>query len=329
MKSDLEREVQDRLDFLTKPPGSLGKLEELALRYALIRGKVMPELNRKALFVFCADHGVAEEGVSAYPAEVTRSMVRNLVRGGAAVSVLCRHWNIDPVIVDMGVSGEPEPGAVDRKIAAGTRNFTREAAMTRDQAKQCLCTGRELALDGAARYDVLAAGEMGIANTTAAAALLSAFSGHEPERTAGRGTGVDPEGLQRKIDTIRCALELHRPDPADPVSVLAAVGGFEIGAIAGFILGAAEARVPIVLDGFISCSAALIARAMDPRCMECVLFSHRSTERGHALMLDFLNAEPYVSLDMRLGEGTGAVIAITLLEASVKLYREMATFADL
>lgn len=329
MKSNLEREVQDRLDFLTKPPGSLGKLEELARRYALIRRSVMPELQRKALFVFCADHGVAAEGVSAYPAEITRAMVRNFVRGGAAVSVLCRHWNIDPVIIDMGVCGAPEPGAVDRKIAHGTRNFAREAAMTRDQAEQCVQTGRELALNAAAQYDVLAAGEMGIANTTAAAALLSAFSGHPAERTAGRGTGVDPSGLERKIDTIQTALELHRPDPADPVAVLAAIGGFEIGAIAGFILGAAEARVPIVLDGFISCSAALIARAIQPNCMECVLFSHISSERGHALMLDYLGAEPYVALDMRLGEGTGAAIAITLLEASVKLYREMATFADL
>jgi nicotinate-nucleotide--dimethylbenzimidazole phosphoribosyltransferase len=329
MKSHLEREVQDRLDFLTKPPGSLGKLEELARRYALIRGSAMPALHRKALFVFCADHGVAAEGVSAYPAEITRAMVRNFIRGGAAVSVLCRHWNIDPVIIDMGVCGAPEPGAVDRKIAHGTRNFAQEAAMTRDQAERCVQTGRELALNAAAQYDVLAAGEMGIANTTAAAALLSAFSGHPAERTAGRGTGVDPSGLERKIDTIQRALELHRLDPADPMAVLAAIGGFEIGAIAGFILGAAEARVPIVLDGFISCSAALIARAIQPSCMECVLFSHISSERGHALMLDHLEAEPYVALDMRLGEGTGAAIAITLLEASVKLYREMATFADL
>jgi nicotinate-nucleotide--dimethylbenzimidazole phosphoribosyltransferase len=329
MKSHLEREVQDRLDFLTKPPGSLGKLEELARRYALIRGSALPDLKRKALFIFCADHGVAEEGVSAYPAEITRAMVRNFVRGGAAVSVLCRHWNIDSSIVDIGVCGASEPGALDRKIAHGTRNFTRQAAMTREQAQQCLHTGRELAREAAASYDVLAAGEMGIANTTAAAALLSTFSGHPPERTAGRGTGVDPAGLERKIEAIRCALDLHRPDSADPVGVLAAVGGFEIGAIAGFILGAAEARVPVVLDGFISCSAALVARAIEPGCMECVLFSHLSKERGHSLMLECLDAEPYIALDMRLGEGTGAAIAITLLEASVKLYREMATFADL
>jgi nicotinate-nucleotide--dimethylbenzimidazole phosphoribosyltransferase len=256
-------------------------------------------------------------------------MVRNFVRGGAAVSVLCRHWNIDPVIVDMGVCGPSEPGTVDRRIAHGTRNFTRDAAMSRGHAEQCLNTGRELAREAAAQYDVLAAGEMGIANTTAAAALLSAFSGHAPERTAGLGTGVDPAGLERKIDAIRRALALHKPDPADPVGALAAIGGFEIGAIAGFILGSAEARVPIVLDGFISCSAALIARAIEPECMECVLFSHLSKERGHSLMLECLNAEPYIALDMRLGEGTGAAIAITLLEASVKLYREMATFADL
>ncbi len=329
MTSDLEQQVSARLDFLTKPPGSLGKLEELAKRYALIRGNALPELKHKALYVFCADHGVAECGVSAYPASVTRAMVRNFIHGGAAINVLCRHWNIDPVIVDMGVSGDPQPGALDQRIAPGTRNFTLEPAMTRAEAEQCLRTGRDLAKEAALRYDVLGAGEMGIANSTSAAALLSAFSGEDPSRTAGLGAGVDEAGLERKIDAIRRGLALHNPHPNDAVGVLAALGGFEIGAIAGFILGAAEARVPVVLDGFISCSAALIARIIEPRSMEAVIFSHRSAERGHTLMLQVLEADPYLSLDMRLGEGTGAAIAITLLDAAVKLYREMATFADL
>jgi nicotinate-nucleotide--dimethylbenzimidazole phosphoribosyltransferase len=201
--------------------------------------------------------------------------------------------------------------------------------MTRTQAEQCLIIGRELAIEAAGIYDVLGAGEMGIANTTSAAALLSIFSGHDAAETAGLGTGVDASGLTRKIETIRRGIELHKPHRGDPIGVLAAVGGFEIGAMAGFILGAAEARVPVVLDGFISCSAALIARAIQPLAMEAVLFSHRSAERGHSLMLGFLNAQPYFDLDMRLGEGTGAAIAISVLDASVKLYREMATFADL
>jgi nicotinate-nucleotide--dimethylbenzimidazole phosphoribosyltransferase len=329
MTSDLERQVRARLDFLTKPPGSLGRLEELALRYALIRGTAMPELKRKALFVFCADHGIAASGVSAYPASVTRAMVRNFVRGGGAINVLCRHWGIDPAIVDMGVSGDPEAGTMDRRIASGTRNFEQEPAMTREQAEQSIRAGRDLARGAATKYDVLAAGEMGIGNTSAASAILSVFGNLDPSRTAGSGTGLDEAGVARKIEVIRRALALHRPDPSDPLQVLALVGGFEIGAIAGFLLGAAEARVPVVLDGFISCSAALIARALEPRAMDCMLFAHRSAERGHGLMLDLLGASPYLALDMRLGEGTGAAVLITLLEASIRLYREMATFADL
>ena len=307
----LEQEIRNRLDSLTKPPGSLGRLEELALRAGLIQQKAMPEIRRKAMTIFCADHGVAEEGVSAYPAEVTRQMMANFHAGGAAISVLCRNFGIEPVIVDMGV-GKP------------TRNFTLEPAMTREETLEAIETGRGYA-DSA---DVIGAGEMGIANSTSAAALMCAFGSVDPEEAAGRGTGLDDAGLARKVDAIRRALALHRPDTLDPIGVLAAIGGREIAAIVGLILGAAERRKIVVLDGFISCSAALVVRAMRPEALDCVLFAHCSAERGHRKMLDALGARPLLDLDMRLGEGTGAALGIAILEAAVKLYREMATFGS-
>jgi nicotinate-nucleotide--dimethylbenzimidazole phosphoribosyltransferase len=284
-------------------------------------------MARKAMFIFCADHGVTEEGVSPYPAEVTGQMVANFLAGGAAINVLCRDYGILPLVVDMGVRGDTPAPVVQEKIARGTRNFTREQAMTRDEAQRSVEIGMRLAR-GAGEYDVLGAGEMGIGNSTAAAALLSAFTGHDPAETAGRGTGLDDAGLERKIGAIRRALALHHPDPADPIGVLAAVGGFEIGAIAGLILGAVESGRPVMLDGFISCSAALVARALSPDSLRNVFFSHRSAERGHRLMLEALGAEPLLDLDMRLGEGTGAALGINLLEAAMKLYREMATFGE-
>jgi len=306
---ELESRIRRRLDSLTKPPGSLGRLESLALQIGLIQRTEMPVIDRKAMLIFCADHGVVEEGVSPYPAEVTRQMVANFHAGGAAITVLCRQFGIEPVVVDMGV-GHP------------TRNFAKEPAMTREEAVHAIEAGKARA--DAAR--VLGAGEMGIGNSTAAAALFSAFSGLDPAETAGRGTGLDDAGVTHKATVIRRALALHRPDPNDPIGVLAALGGYEIAAIAGLILGAAEHRRVVVLDGFISCSAALIARALAPASLDYVVFSHRSAERGHRKMLEFLNAQPLFDLDMRLGEGTAAAIGINLLEASVKLYREMATF---
>jgi nicotinate-nucleotide--dimethylbenzimidazole phosphoribosyltransferase len=236
-------------------------------------------------------------------------MVANFRAGGAAITVLCRHFGIDPVIVDMGV-GRP------------TRNFAQEPAMTRDEAERAIDAGMAHAATG----DVLGAGEMGIGNSTSAAALLSAFADIDPEETAGRGTGLDHAGVEHKAQVIRRALDLHRPDLKDPIAVLSAVGGFEIAGIVGLILGAAERRKTVVLDGFISCSAALVARALAPASLDYVVFSHRSAERGHRKMLEFLGAQPLFDLDMRLGEGTGAALGINLIEASVKLYRQMATF---
>jgi nicotinate-nucleotide--dimethylbenzimidazole phosphoribosyltransferase len=305
----LEARLRRRLDSLTKPPGSLGRLEPLALQVGLIQGRDMPAIASKAMLVFCADHGIVEEGVSPYPAEVTRQMLANFHAGGAAICVLCRHYGIEPVIVDFGV-GLPTP------------NFAREPAMTRAQAEEAIEAGRSRAC----MADVLGAGEMGIGNSSAAAALLSAFTGLDPSETAGRGTGLDAAGVAHKASVIRSALALHKPNPADPIATIAAIGGFEIAGITGLILGAAEQRRVIVLDGFISCSAALVARALAPAALDYVVFSHRSAERGHRKMLDFLGAQPLFDLDMRLGEGTGAAIGINLVEAAVKLYREMATF---
>ncbi len=324
----IEKQIEERWNSLTKPPGSLGRLERLVARYGAIRGEDMPKIARKGVYIFCADHGVAGEGVSAFPQSVTRQMVSNFLRGGAAITVLCRRFGIQPVIVDTGVLGETDTGVVDRKIAQGTKNFCREPAMTREEAERALQAGRQMAREAAGKFDVAGLGEMGIGSSAVAAALLSAFTGLGPEETVGRGTGVDREGLARKIEAVRRALTLHQPDPNDPVGTLAAIGGFEIGAMAGFILGAAGTGLPVILDGFISSSAALVAKAIDPESMETVIFSHRSAEHGHARMLGYLDAETYFSLDMRLGEGTGAALAINLLETGLALYSEMATFAE-
>ncbi len=324
----MKKQIDERWNSLTKPPGSLGRLEGLVTRYALIRGEVMPALERKGMYLFCGDHGVAAEGVSAFPQEVTQQMVINFARGGAAISVLCRRFGIQPVVVDVGVKGEIDSGVVDRKIAAGTKNFCVEPAMTRDEAERALRVGEDLARDAAERFDIAGLGEMGIANSTPAAALLSVFTGLDPAETVGRGTGIGKDGLARKVDAVRRGLTLHQPDPKDPVGALSAVGGFEIGATTGFILGAAEAGLPVVLDGFISTSAALLAKAIKPESLDAVIYSHRSAEQGHGRMLGFLDAETYLALGMRLGEGTGAALTINLLETGLAVYREMATFTE-
>jgi nicotinate-nucleotide--dimethylbenzimidazole phosphoribosyltransferase len=309
MVTELETRIRRRLDSLTKPQGSLGRLEDIALQVGLIQGADMPTIGRKVMLLFCADHGVVEEGVSPFPQEVTRQMVANFRAGGAAITVLCRQYGIDPVIVDMGV-GKP------------TRNFTRGPAMSRAEAQRAIETGMSHAEEG----DLLGAGEMGIGNSTAAAALLCAYMGVSPIEAAGRGTGLDDAGVNRKADVIARALALHCPDQNDAIGVLAALGGFEIAAIVGLILGAAQKRRVVVLDGFISCSAALVVRAMKPAALDYVIYSHRSAERGHRRMLEALSARPLFDLDMRLGEGSGAAIGISLVESAVRLYREMATF---
>ena len=327
--ASLSREIAARWDNLTKPPGSLGQLEHLVARYALIRGEVMPSLARKSMHIFCADHGVTAEGVSAYPSAITAQMVRNFLRGGAAINVLCRHYGIETTIVDCGVDAPCEDGVVDCKIARGTRNFAQAPAMTREQAEQAIENGIALARKAASGYDIAGVGEMGIGNTTAASALLCAFAQVSPIEAAGRGAGLDVNGVLHKAGVIERALALHRPTPEDPIGALACIGGFEIATMTGFLLGAAESRLPVVIDGFISTSAALVAAAIAPEALGVLFFAHRSAERAHRAMLSHLGVRAMLDLDMRLGEGSASAIAIGVLECGVKLYREMATFDDL
>jgi nicotinate-nucleotide--dimethylbenzimidazole phosphoribosyltransferase len=323
--------AQERLDSLTKPQGSLGRLEELAARYVAIRREVMPPLEKKWVVVFAGDHGVVAEGVSAYPQDVTYQMVLNFLRGGAGINVLARHVGARVEVVDIGVNHDFEatPHLLDRKVAYGSRNMAQEPALSREEALRALLVGIELAEEAVgAGVDALAAGDMGIGNTTPAAALSSVFTGRPVSAVTGRGTGIDDQVWQHKVAVINRALALHRPDAADPVGALAAVGGLEIAGIAGFILGAAAARRPILLDGFIATAGALVAVALAPAAGDYLIAAHRSVEPGHQTVLDFLGLKPLFNLQLRLGEGTGAALGLGLLEAGVKIYREMATFAE-
>jgi nicotinate-nucleotide--dimethylbenzimidazole phosphoribosyltransferase len=325
----VEIAAQRRLDSLTKPQGSLGKLEELARRIAAIQGRVPPRLGRKLLFVFAADHGITEERVSAYPKEVTAQMTYNFLRGGAAINVLARHYGVEVEVIDAGV--DHEFGAVrglrNCKVRRGTENFSRGPAMTQFEARQSIETGIRLVQEVAAKDPfLLGAGEMGIGNTSSAAAMLCAFTGALPRNVAGRGTGIDEVTLEKKVAAIEHGLELNQPNPSDPLDILAKVGGLEIGALAGVFLGAAAFRIPMVLDGFISGAAALLACRLSPSVREVLFASHLSAERGHGLMLEELKLVPLLDLQMRLGEGTGACVVMGLIEAATRIMSEMETF---
>jgi nicotinate-nucleotide--dimethylbenzimidazole phosphoribosyltransferase len=323
--------AKERLDSLTKPPGSLGRLEELAARYVCMREELLPVLEKKRVVVFAADHGVVAEGVSAYPQEVTYQMVYNFLRGGAGINVLARHVGAEVEVVDIGVNYdfEPDIGVISRKVAYGTRNLAQESALTREEAARAVWVGVERAQEAVAQgVDALAAGDMGIGNTTAAAALGAVFTGRPVAAVTGRGTGIDDPTLRRKVGVINRALSLHRPDPNDPLGVLAAVGGLEIAGIAGLILGAAAARRPLLLDGLIATAGALVAVRMASAVIGYLIAAHRSVEPGHQIMLDSLGLSPLLKFQMRLGEGTGAALGLGLLEAGLKIYTEMATFAD-
>lgn len=328
---DLVRQAYGRLDRLTKPPGSLGRLEELAASYVAMTGLIKPLVPRGIVFTLVADHGVTKERVSAYPQEVTSQMVLNFLRGGAAVNVLARHVGVEVRVVDMGVNDEfgTLPGLLDRKIREGTRNFSVEPAMTRQEAEQAVLTGIGLARDAVQEgIGLIGIGEMGIGNTTPSAAITSVMTGKSVEEVTGHGTGIDETGLTRKITVIQRAIDLHEPDPLDPLDVLAKVGGLEIGGLAGIVLGAASARVPIVLDGFITGAAALIAVALAPPCRDYLIASHLSVERGHQVILEHLGLKPLLDLALRLGEGTGSCLGMSLVYAAIKIYTEMATFDE-
>jgi nicotinate-nucleotide--dimethylbenzimidazole phosphoribosyltransferase len=325
------KRAKARLDRLTKPVESLGRLEELAARYVAITREERPKVPRAAIFTFAADHGVANEGVSAYPSAVTPQMVLNFLRGGAAVNVLASHVGAEVRVVDIGVAHEfgPLPNLIARKVANGTKNFSREPAMSRAEAIKALEVGIELASEAVqSGIGLIGTGDMGIGNTTPSAAITAVMTGQPVAAVTGRGTGIDEEGYQRKMTVIEVALATHRPDPGDPIDVLAKVGGLEIAGLAGMILGAAAYRVPAVLDGFIAGAAALIAAGLQPRCCDYLIASHRSVERGHQAALDRLGLKPLLDLDLRLGEGTGACLGISLVQASIKILTQMATFDE-
>lgn len=322
--------VKKRLNNLTKPVGSLGRLEELAQRYAAIRGG-NAKLEKKVIFTFAGDHGVTEEGVSAYPKEVTVQMVFNFLQGGAGVNVLARHAGADVIVVDMGVDYDfkPAAGLVVKKVAKGTRNMAMGAAMTRDEAVKGIKAGIELAEEWAQKgVDIIGTGDMGIGNTTPSSAITAVMTGESVEDVTGRGTGISDEIFRSKVDIIKRAIEINKPNPDDPIDVLSKVGGFEIAGIAGLILGAASRNIPVVLDGFISGAGALIAYRLQPSVCDYLFASHLSVERGHKAIIAKIGQKALLDLNLRLGEGTGAALGIGLVEAGFKILTQMATFDE-
>jgi nicotinate-nucleotide--dimethylbenzimidazole phosphoribosyltransferase len=317
---------------LTKPAGSLGTLERLHVQLAGILGDPLPAVERPCIVVMAADHGVAAEQVSAYPPEVTGQMVRTFAAGGAAINVLARDAGARLLVVDMGVAwaGAPAPDVVVRRsLGEGTANMAIEPAMDHSAARQALEVGIEIAGDVIAEgADLVALGDMGIANTTASAAIVAAMTGQPPRAVTGTGTGLDAAGWERKLRTVERALALHHPRPDDPLGALAALGGFEIAGLAGAILGGAAAGRPVVLDGLIVGASALIATALCPAARPYLVASHRSAEPGHRLALEYLELEPLMDLGLRLGEGSGAALALHLIRAACRLPREMATFTE-
>ncbi len=325
-------EALERQRFLTKPAGALGMLEALSVRLAGITRSARPRFGRSVILVAAASHGIAEgEPVSAYPPSVTAQMVANFAAGGAAINVLARVVGGELLLVDAGVSPDPGPlpGVRRERLAAGTRSFLREPAMPRAHAERILEAGAALAMELAGEGTLLLAlGEMGIGNTTAAAAIAAAMTGCSAAEATGRGTMVDDAGLARKRAAVAEALRRHAPDPGDPIGVLAAVGGYEIGFLTGCCLGAAACRVPVVLDGFITGAAALLAAALAPAAADSLIASHRSAEQGHAVVLRHLGLDPLLDLGLRLGEGSGAALALPIVSAAARTLDEMATFGD-
>jgi nicotinate-nucleotide--dimethylbenzimidazole phosphoribosyltransferase len=325
-------EARRRQDDLTKPQGSMGQLEFLSIQVAGIKGDAKPRIIHKVIFTLAGDHGVTRGGVSAYPSEVTPQMVYNFLRGGAAINVLARQVGARVIVADLGVASEFErhPQLKNKKVALGTDNMAEGPAMSREEAIRSIEAGMELVEEELTKgMDILGTGDMGIGNTTPSSAITSALTGEDVVAVTGKGTGLDEEGWMRKVKVIQKALALNRPDPKDAIDVLSKVGGFEIGGIAGVILaGARYGIIPVVIDGFISGAAALIAASLSPQVKPYLIASHQSSEPGHKRILEHLGLTPLLSLNMRLGEGTGAALGIFLVEASLKILDEMATFTE-
>ncbi|MFH1414573.1 MAG: nicotinate-nucleotide--dimethylbenzimidazole phosphoribosyltransferase [Elusimicrobiota bacterium] len=326
----IENDIQKKLDFLTKPPGSLGVLEELAKKYCLIKETLSPNLKDKVVFTLAGDHGVVEEGVSAFPQEVTLQMVLNFINGGAGINVLAGHAGARVIVADLGVKDElviNSPVFKNKKIRKGTDNMVKGPAMTRDEAIRAIEAGIELVEEEMKNgLDIIGTGDMGIGNTTPSSAIVAAVTGRDVREITGRGTGIDDSGLETKIKVIEKALQVNMPDANDAIDILMKVGGFEIGGLAGVILAGAANNIPVVIDGFISGAAALIAYGLKPESVEYMIASHCSVEQGHKVVLEHLGLKPLVDFNLRLGEGTGAVIGISIVEMGVKILKEMATF---
>lgn len=330
---DIFRNALEKFDSLTKPRKSLGRLEDLVARAAGIYGSLNPDLSRKIIFVMAADHGVAAEKVSAYSSEVTRQMVLNFLSGGAAINVLADYLGIEVIVTDMGVRGElkDQIGLIDKKIAQGSGNMARGPAMSREMAEESIQSGYAVFEEEFAEKEIhlIGLGEMGIGNTTASSAIIGVLTGEKIENVVDMGTGLQPKEIRHKVDIIKRSIEVNQPDPADPIDVLAKVGGFEIGGLIGCILAAAARKIPVVMDGFISAACALLAVKLAPRVRDYLFASHYSKEKGHHIALLHLDRVPMFDLGMHLGEGTGAVFGMQFIEAGFKLLNEMATFDEM
>ncbi len=323
-------QARTRQQQLTKPPGSMGHLEEIAIHMAGITHQARPIIQRKAVIIMAADHGVTAEGVSAYPSEVTPQMVLNFLHGGAAINALALHAGAEVVVVDIGVAEEIQhPDLLSRKVMSGTANMVQGPAMTRAQAQAAINVGMDVAISLIQQgVDMLATGEMGIGNTTASSAITAVLAQVPVQLVTGRGTGIDDAQLAHKVAIIERAIAKNSPDATDPLDVLAKVGGLEIAGLVGVILAAATHSVPVVIDGFISGAAALVATQLVPAVRDYLFAGHVSVESGHHVILEQLKLSPILELNLRLGEGTGAVLAMTIIDAALRMHREMATFAD-
>ncbi|MFL0361503.1 nicotinate-nucleotide--dimethylbenzimidazole phosphoribosyltransferase [Bacillus sp. PK3_68] len=329
LNEEMGRQVSDYINTLTKPIGSLGRLEDLAIELAKITGKPFPEVLPPGVIVFAADHGIVQEGVSAFPQEVTAQMVENMVNGGAAINVFSRQIGAQFKVVDVGVAADVvDEGVIHKKVRRGTASFLNEAAMTREEAIQALSVGYEEAKGFIETgMKCLIVGEVGIGNTTASSAVLACLTGIKPEEIVGQGTGISKEQLERKIKVVKQAIDRRQPDPQDAIDLVANIGGLEMAAMAGAMLAAAERRIPILLDGFICTVSACIAHLLAPVSSDYMIVSHQSAEPGHSVAVQYLKKRPILQLGMRLGEGSGAAVAFPILEAAVNMTAEMATFA--
>jgi len=333
---NIKEKAQAKLDDLTKPRGSLGRLEEISKRIVGITENMNAAFKRKVIFTMAGDHGVASEGVSLFPQEVTCQMIENFIKGGAGINVLSRHCGAEVVVVDMGTLKRVEglrfkvKGFIDKKVGFGTKNMAKGPAMTREEAIKAIESGIEVFEEEfkKTRIDIVGTGDMGIANTTSSSAIVSVCTGAFCREVTGRGTGIDDKQWQLKVGVVEKALNINKPDSTDPLDILSKVGGFEIGGICGVVLAAASRRVPVVMDGFISTAATLLTYKFSPVVKDYVFAAHKSQEKGHGIALDYMGLRPLLDLEMRLGEGTGSALAMNIIEASMKIFAEMATFSQ-